>query len=126
MLIFEIIDPTAQTFQAFADTVKTQFGLHKFDLWLDQTGDIKLNMMVVPDKDRRTGLGTAAMLTLIRFADHMGKRIVLSPAQRADNLGTTSQKRLISFYKRFGFVENRGRKKDFAISDGMYRDPQIS
>ena len=30
----------------------------------------------------------------------------------------------MKFYKRFGFVENKGRKKDFTISEGMYREPQ--
>src|SRR5260370_40974867 len=124
MLISEIIDPTLQTFQAWAATIKTQYGLHQFDLWLDKTGNIKLDSLIVPKKDQRTGLGTATMLALCRMADQMGKRIVLSPATRDDNWGTTSQKRLVSFYKRFGFVQNKGRKKDFALSDGMYRDPK--
>lgn len=124
MLINEIIDPTLQHFQAWADTIKTQYGLHQFDLWLDRQGDIKLNSLIVAKKDQRTGLGTATMLALCRMADQMGKRIVLSPATRDDKWGTTSQNRLISFYKRFGFVQNKGRKKDFALSDGMYRDPK--
>lgn len=126
MIISEIIDPTLQHFQAWADSIKTQYGLHQFDLWLDRSGDIKLNSLIVPKKDQRTGLGTATMLALCRMADQMGKRIVLSPATRDDNWGTTSQKRLISFYKRFGFVQNKGRKKDFALSDGMYRDPKVA
>jgi len=124
MLISEVLNPELQHFQAWADSIKTQYGLHQFDLWLDRQGDIKLNSLIVPKKDQRTGLGTATMLALCRMADQMGKRIVLSPATRDDNWGTTSQKRLISFYKRFGFVQNKGRKKDFAISDGMYRDPR--
>ena len=126
MLIREVIDIDRATFQAFADQIKTQYGLHKFDLWLDQHGDIKLNMMVIPQKDRRTGLGTATMNVLCRFADKLGKRIVLSPAAKADNLGTTSKSRLVAFYKRFGFIENKGRKRVFDISDGMYRDPQVA
>jgi GNAT superfamily N-acetyltransferase len=125
MLISEVIDPTLQTFQAWADQIKTQYGLHQFDLWLDRQGDIKLNSLIVPKKDQRTGLGTATMLALCRMADQMGKRIILSPATRDDNWGTTSQKRLISFYKRFGFVQNKGRKKDFTLSDGMYREPNL-
>lgn len=124
MLITEIIDPTLQAFQAWADTIKVQYGLHQFDLWLDRQGNIKLNSLIVPRKDQRTGLGTATMLALCRMADQMGKRIVLSPATRDDNWGTTSQKRLVSFYKRFGFVQNKGRKKDFSLTDGMYRDPK--
>ena len=34
--------------------------------------------------------------------------------------------RLKTFYKRFGFVENKGRNKDFSYRDSMYRLPQIS
>lgn len=126
MLISEIFDHTQHTFQAWADQIKVQFGLHAFDLWLDRSGDIKLNSLIVPTKDQKTGLGTATMLALCRMADQMGKRIVLSPATRDDKWGTTSQKRLISFYKRFGFVQNKGRKKDFALSDGMFRDPRTA
>ncbi len=123
--VTETINPDIATFKSFADIVKTQYGLHQFDLWLDRSGDLKLNSLVVPRKDQKTGLGTAAMLALCRFADQQGKRIVLSPATRDDHWGTTSRSRLVAFYKRFGFVANSGRKKDFAISDGMYRDPKI-
>ena len=124
MLIFEVINPDLATFQAFADQIKTQYGLHQFDLWLDKSGDLKLNSLIVPRKDQKTGLGTAAMLALCRFADQQGKRIVLTPGTRDPKWGTTSQSRLVTFYKRFGFVPNKGRKKDFSLSDGMYRDPQ--
>jgi GNAT superfamily N-acetyltransferase len=126
MLISEVIDVDRATFQAFADQIKAQYGLHQFDLWLDRSGDIKLNSLIIPKKDQNTGLGTATMLALCRFADKLGKRIVLTPATRDDHWGTTSQTRLVRFYKRFGFVPNKGRKKDFTISDGMYRDPKIA
>ena len=36
----------------------------------------------------------------------------------------TSQARLKKFYKKFGFVENKGRNKDFEISELMYREPK--
>jgi hypothetical protein len=64
------------------------------------------------------------MRELADLADDLGKRVTLSPAVRDDHMGTTSRSRLVDFYKRFGFVENKGRKKDFAVSDSMYRDPK--
>jgi hypothetical protein len=62
------------------------------------------------------------MEALCAFADRHGLRIIVSPADKNDD-GTTSRARLVRFYKRFGFVENRGRRKDFRISEGMYREP---
>ena len=46
--------------------------------------------------------------------------IILTPS---DSFGATSILRLKKFYKRFGFVENKGRNKDFQLSCGMYRKP---
>jgi hypothetical protein len=45
----------------------------------------------------------------------------LSTAQRDPHHGTTSSSRLKRFYKRFGFVENKGRSYDPSISDNMIR-----
>lgn len=126
MLISEVINPEQQVFQSFADQLRTQYGLQAFDLWVDRNGDLKLSSLIVPKKDQRTGLGTATMLALCRFADKYGKRIILSPASKDDNWGTTSTTRLVQFYKRFGFMQNKGRKKDFTLSDGMYRLPKTA
>jgi len=59
------------------------------------------------------------MEDLIRFADERGLQIRLNPS---DELGATSLGRLERFYKRFGFVKNSGRNKDFSISERFYRD----
>lgn len=37
--------------------------------------------------------------------------------------GGSSVALLLRFYENFGFVENKGRDKDYAISDSMYRQP---
>jgi len=29
----------------------------------------------------------------------------------------------IALYKRFGFIENKGKNKDYSISNNMYRNP---
>ena len=82
---------------------------------------IKPNMIVVDEVNRGAGLGTQFMEDLTRFADAKGLQIRISPTKE---FGATSVNRLKSFYKRFGFVENSGRNKDYAISDTMYREPQ--
>lgn len=48
------------------------------------------------------------------------KTIILSPS---DEFGG-NKKRLIDFYKRFGFVENKGKNKEFLIFESMYRLPR--
>ncbi len=66
------------------------------------------------------------MRDIVDYADATGKRVVLTPGQKDDRHGTTSRSRLVTFYKRFGFVENKGRAKDFTISESMYREPVTS
>jgi GNAT superfamily N-acetyltransferase len=110
--------------RAWADQVETRLGLESFDVWPTGPKTIRLNLLVIPKDKRKQGLGSQAMRELIDYADANGLRITLSPALSDDRKGTTSRARLVRFYKQFGFVENKGRRKDFSISDGMVRDPQ--
>lgn len=79
-----------------------------------------LSKIVVPKDGRSEGRGTTAMQALVDYADSTGQRISLTPA--SDFGG--NKKRLVEFYKRFGFVENKGRNKDYEISEAMYRPAQ--
>jgi len=81
---------------------------------------IKLHTIEVPKGQRRKGIGTAYMEDLIAYADEAGKTITLSTGGRTGDIAKT---KLIAFYKNLGFVENKGRKKDYRISDTMYRRP---
>lgn len=112
-----------ETVDAWAEEVKQRLGLQIFDVWFTHYGDLKLQNLVVQKGDRKQGTGTAAMDELVDFADEHGLRVVLSPGTKDDYHGTTSRNRLVKFYKRFDFVENKGRNKDFALSQGMYREP---
>ena len=107
-----------------AKSIEAKLGLQSFNVFLSNKGDIKLDQIIVPKDKRKTGIGTQALEELVAFADSVGRRVTLTPATKDDAHGTTSRARLIKFYKRFGFIENKGRNKDFAISDGMYRDPK--
>ena len=85
---------------------------------------ISLDMMEIDKEYRKQGIGTFVMIHLIRYADSVGKEIILSPGVNDDRRGTTSRGRLVKFYKQFGFVENKGRNKDFTKKGGsMFRKP---
>jgi hypothetical protein len=56
------------------------------------------------------------------LADAQNRTIVLSPSR---DFGATSIERLRKFYKRFGFVRNWKNKKDYTISQAMYRRPNV-
>lgn len=81
---------------------------------------IELSKIVVPEEKRNQGVGTQFMEELARHADSEGKIITLTPT--SDFGGTKG--RLVEFYKRLGFVENKGRNRDDSISDTMYRLPE--
>ena len=123
---------TDQELQAFAADVKQRTqGLAEFDLRLNANGNIQLE--TVAAVRGVTGAGTAAVQALTRFADERGLTIELSLAEKGYHpvdVGkiTSSKERLRAFYKRFGFVDNRGRYKDFALSvyTSMYRTPTLT
>lgn len=88
-----------------------------------RNGAISISSIIVNPQARKTGVGTRVMTDIVNYADQHQYRITLTPGQRDDRHGTTSTARLKKFYKQFGFIQNRGRRKDFTISDSMYRDP---
>lgn len=79
---------------------------------------ISLSRLVVPQEMRSQGVGTKAMQDLVNFADEQNALMQLSPST---DFGATSLNRLKDFYKRFGFVPNTGKYKDYSISESMYR-----
>lgn len=87
----------------------------------ERNGAINLAKIVVPEAERGSGKGTTAMKALLDYADRTGQRVELTAS--ADFGG--NKKRLVDFYKRFGFVENKGAAKDYAISEAMYRPAQV-
>lgn len=109
----------------FADSVKSKYKLNRFSLsLLPNSHAIGLRLMVVDKDQQGGGSGTKAMEELCSFADKHKLRITLSPMGKDARTGTTSKTRLVQFYKRFGFYENKGRKRDFTSMDDMMRDPK--
>jgi len=87
----------------------------------EKNGIITLSEIRVPKGERKTGVGTKAMKELVGYADRTGQKIVLTPSK---DYGASSVSRLKKFYKRFGFVENKGRNKDYRIRETMFRRPE--
>jgi ribosomal protein S18 acetylase RimI-like enzyme len=116
------LEKVTQPFDAAAFSDKwTAKGVRNFVADRPGRGQIQLSDLVVPKDKRGQGVGSEYMTDLINAADAEGKTITLTAAL---DYGSTSLPRLKGFYKKFGFVENKGRNKDFAISDNMYRLPK--
>jgi len=81
--------------------------------------NLSLRELEVAQGMHNKGIGTKFMEQLCDAADKKGWTIVLTP----DAYKGSSVNRLKEFYKRFGFVMNKGRKKDWSISELMYREP---
>ena len=100
-----------------------QFALSKgveVDIYLSNSGEIHLSRIFVPKENRRQGIGTEVMQFIIDYADRENRIITLSPSV---DFGATSVNRLKNFYKQFGFVENKGRNKNYKYSATMLRYP---
>jgi GNAT superfamily N-acetyltransferase len=79
-----------------------------------------LEKIVVKEEERGKGSGTEAMKRLMDWADKSGQTVALTP----DPVHGGNKKRLIEFYKRFGFKPNKGKNKDFRFQETMIREPQ--
>ena len=82
--------------EQFAQQVKAQLGLDRFELELDRQGNIELVNIEAPRDARGSGTGTAALKALTDYADRSGALIWLSVADRDSKTGTTSRARLVN------------------------------
>lgn len=80
-----------------------------------------IHKLEIPKQKRKMGIGSKLMKLLTEEADREGALITLSPST---DFGATSVNRLKNFYKRFDFVENKGRNIDLTLSESMYRLPK--
>jgi len=81
---------------------------------------LTLSMIRVPKDERGHGTGTEIMKHILAYADVAQAFVALSP----DGTFGTSAKRLRSWYKSLGFVDNKGRSRELRISESMYREPR--
>lgn len=127
-MLLEVFQPSRppQSLSAAApttleDTLRQKYPEISIDLSGTAERGYELGRIVIPEGQRQSGVGTRVMQDMISMADEQGARIFLTPDT---SFGGTSVSRLKDFYKRFGFVENKGKNKDFSTRNTMYRNPQ--
>ncbi len=88
-------------------------------------GSLFLSDLYIKEEFRGQGVGSKVMNSIIQFADNNNLPVVLIPEPDDEDV---SPKQLIDFYKKFGFVLNKGKKTDYSFSDPfattMYRLPK--
>jgi GNAT superfamily N-acetyltransferase len=109
--------------ETFIQKLKAEFKDITISLYYnDRRKELDLMALIVPKEKRGQGIGSQIMRKMTEYAKLNGLKIVLSPSI---DFGASSKERLKKFYKGFGFVENKGRNKDFSISDTMYTKPNV-
>jgi len=98
--------------------IKTKYPDVQLDIYGDAKEGFELGRIEIPKGQRNSGLGTDVMNDIIKMADEQGAKISLTPET---SFGGSSVSRLKKFYKKFGFVENKGKNKDFSTRNTMYR-----
>lgn len=106
---------------SISDAIEAKYPDVSVDLYGNPEKGYELSRIVVPEGKRGSGVGSKVMDDMINMADSQGAKISLTPDT---SFGGTSVARLKDFYKRFGFVENKGKNKDFSTRNTMYREPQ--
>lgn len=115
----QVLTQPVQTVSEVQSSLTEEFDGLK--LSLSGTGNnVTLNKIIIPEDQRGQGAGTQVMQRVIDWADQNGKTVALTPSKDFGG----SVPRLKSFYKQLGFVENKGKNKDFEISESFYREPQ--
>ena len=86
-----------------------------------QRGNVlEITKIETPDNLRGQGLADQRLEQLIQQADADGTTLALTPS----NAFGANKSRLTKWYKRHGFVPNKGRNKDFTTRESMVRPPR--
>jgi predicted GNAT family acetyltransferase len=88
----------------------------------ENKSSLRLSRIIVKDDCKGKGVGTSIMEELIDYADKNKQIITLTPS--SDFGG--NKNRLIQFYKRFGFKQNKGIYKSYEYTDSMIRYPKLN
>lgn len=72
---------------------------------------IEVMQIYVPPNERNSGIGSDVFRQIQQYAQAIGKPIVLRPEPEKRQKG-----KLDRFYKRLGFVHNKGRNIDYGLS----------
>lgn len=91
----------------------------QLNIFENKDNTIGINNLVVKQNLRNKGIGQNILNDIIDYADKKGKTITLTPTSQY-----LTKNRLTNWYKKNGFVENKGKNTNFSISDTMYRLPK--
>ena len=111
------LGPNGEIPAQYTESVKEEV---EVSLYGDAEKGYTLSKIEVSGDERNAGQGTKAMQDIVDRMDREGAIIALTP----DDAFGGNKNRLIKFYKRFGFVPNKGRNKDFRFRETMIRYPQ--
>lgn len=114
-------DPANGAWETVKDTragLEARYPGVKFSL-MQRSGHVVVSKVSTVKEQRGQGLAGKAMRDLIAQADEKGWTLALTPA---NDFGA-SKTRLQAWYRSLGFVPNKGRNRDFEISEDMIRTP---
>jgi ribosomal protein S18 acetylase RimI-like enzyme len=120
--------PLSVEVQKLENDLKVKYpSIDKLGIYMDKPkNSLYLSDLYVKNQFRGTGVGSAVMKDITDYADSRKLPIVLIPAPESET--RSSLTKLINFYKKFGFVINKGRNVDYLLSEPfsltMYRLPR--
>ena len=105
------------------DELVAKFPGLDLDVWDNaKLGYIHISSIRLPKNMRGQGIGTTIMKAIQNYAQSVGRHVTLIPQPEPRH-----KKDLYDFYKRLGFIRNRGRHADYRLSDmfgpSMYWKP---
>lgn len=99
--------------------------LEEIRIYMRSCGALHIDGLKVKEKFRSSGIGEKVMKRILDFADATNLIVTLHAAAQS-----RYKAKLLSFYKNLGFVENKGKNRDYHISSPfsmtMYRRPKSS
>lgn len=102
------------------DEIGRKYGIYRLEISADGHGGDYFRIDSIRMETKGDGRGTAVMERICEWADKNNVVLTLTPS---DSYGASSVGRLVSFYKKFGFVSNKGRHADYNTMQSMYRVP---
>lgn len=109
----DVLDKKTTSFQY---ELENKYDIDLFIYFSKTQKVLVISSIIVPKEKRNQGIGTKVMEEICDYADEHNLNILLTPS--SDFGG--SKRRLINFYKYFGFVKN----KDYKYRELMIRKPQ--
>jgi hypothetical protein len=119
MIVFNSLDESYMYANDAKDLQRQLMSDYDVSLRMSGRGEL-VTIDKIKVSEKSGGVGTEVMKHICEWADNNFITLALTPSS---DLGG-NKNRLQKFYKRFGFVDNKGRNKDYEISESMYRHPE--